>query len=192
MFPRQNIDPKDKAEGYLLEYILVDGKTNRTQVFKNDKFSKANFSDLYLTFLEDNTIKTIKTLRVMPDGNEKVYNFNKIHSAFLRMLIETIGEGETKKFFQDRLIVLAQNESKQFRELVSILPLELEDTHLLPPDEIILDRAESNRSQSIRKIEEKKKNMTEESKQRILEAGGSVKTKYAIDANAIAREVRGK
>lgn len=45
---------------------------------------------------------------------------------------------------------------------------------------------------TLAKIAEKKKLMTEESKNRILKAGGSVTTKYAVDAQEICREVRGK
>jgi len=45
---------------------------------------------------------------------------------------------------------------------------------------------------TLAKIADKKKSMTEESKKRMLIVGGSLKTKYAIDAQEICREVRGK
>lgn len=45
---------------------------------------------------------------------------------------------------------------------------------------------------ALSKIVEKKKQLTPEMKKQMLKAGGSVKTRYEIDADAICREVRGK
>lgn len=41
-------------------------------------------------------------------------------------------------------------------------------------------------------LEEHRKNMTEEKKTQMIRSGGSVKTMYTIDAQAICREERGK
>lgn len=45
---------------------------------------------------------------------------------------------------------------------------------------------------SLAKIAEKKKSLTEERKNAMLKAGGSVKTTNTIDAQEICREIRGK
>jgi hypothetical protein len=45
---------------------------------------------------------------------------------------------------------------------------------------------------NLKQIAEKKKSLTEESRNKMLKAGGSLKTNHAIDAQEICREVRGK
>lgn len=45
---------------------------------------------------------------------------------------------------------------------------------------------------TLAKIAEKKKQLTPERKREMIKSGGSIKTKHAINANAISREVRGK
>jgi hypothetical protein len=45
---------------------------------------------------------------------------------------------------------------------------------------------------ALAKIAEKKKSMTDDIKNKMLKAGGSIKTRNSIDAQEICREVRGK
>lgn len=45
---------------------------------------------------------------------------------------------------------------------------------------------------TLQKIADKKKKLTNESKKRLLKAGGSLKTRHDIDAQEILREIRGK
>jgi hypothetical protein len=45
---------------------------------------------------------------------------------------------------------------------------------------------------ALSKITEKKKQLTPEKKREMIKAGGSIKTKYDIDAQEICREVKGK
>jgi hypothetical protein len=56
-----------------------------------------------------------------------------------------------------------------------------------------MDKEEKHMSpNAIAKIAEKKKMLTEDMKNRMLKAGGSIKTRNTIDAQEICREVRGK
>lgn len=56
-----------------------------------------------------------------------------------------------------------------------------------------MDKEEKHMSpHAITKITEKKKMLTEDRKNQMLKAGGSIKTRNTIDAHEICREVRGK
>jgi hypothetical protein len=60
---------------------------------------------------------------------------------------------------------------------------------------VSMDRKRGGRKMSptaLAKIAEKKKQMTEEKRNQMVKAGGSIKTRNVIDAQEICREVRGK
>jgi hypothetical protein len=64
-------------------------------------------------------------------------------------------------------------------------------TAFLLKGEIVMSEIKRNLSpKSLDRIREKKKSLTEESRNKMLKAGGSLKTNHVIDAQEICREVR--
>jgi hypothetical protein len=105
--------PEVRAVGYIIEYTLADGHTDRSRLFRNDKYDKYNHIDTYMALMEDRTVTKVRTFRVMPDGTEKPSNFYMTHHLFLRYLMTMARSEDTKKMIQENLNILEANKEKQ-------------------------------------------------------------------------------
>jgi hypothetical protein len=104
-----------KAVGFIIEYTLIDGHKDRSRMFLNDKHDKYAHTDTYMTLIQDRTVKQVKTLRILQDGSEKESNFHRIHSAFMRVMLNMARSQDTKDGIQSHLDVLDENEYKQYK-----------------------------------------------------------------------------